>query len=396
MDVSALLVTSEYPPDIGGIGSHVSELARVLPAEAVNVEVVNPRDIWQPKIKDEQGNFSLVRPALIKAKPFYDVMLHHWLSRRLRRARFDIVHVHGMRPLAATRRLPARTIFTNHTTGFLARLNASPARKQRTARLLDHIDYLVAPSAERVEAARAFGYTRPAIMIPNGVDGGRFHPGASPLRAKWGLAESDVVILLARRLVEKNGIVDFAHAVRLLKPASFRVVVAGEGPERAKMVAILRDANLLDRVLFLGSVQNCDMPPVYRAADLSVLPSLAEATSISGLEAMATALPLVGTRVGGIPAIIADGTTGLLVDPAQPQALAAALDTLIADRALRMRFGAAARVRTEREFSWTTIARRTVEIYRACLAGRAVSDAPSRRANVRSAESLPGGGVTAL
>lgn len=367
MDIKALLVTSEFPPDIGGIGSHVSELANALTAELAQVEVVHPREVFSTKPDAGLWRYPIERPAIIKAEPFYQTMLHSWLRRRLRQTRFDIVHVHGLRPLAATRGLPARTIFTNHTTGFLARLTASDRRKRRTARLLGHVDYLIAPSPERVEAAYAFGYAKPAIMIPNAVDGAKFRPGPSPLRKEWKIGEHEVVILLARRLVEKNGIVDFARALRQLDPSTFRVVVAGDGPEREKMIAILKAGNLLDRVLFLGGVPNPDMPPVYRAADLSVLPSLAEATSISGLEAMATALPLVGTRVGGIPTLIDDGQTGLLVNPSQPDELAAALKVLLADGAMRKRFGAAARLRTQHEFNWPAIAKRTAEVYRACL-----------------------------
>jgi glycosyltransferase involved in cell wall biosynthesis len=112
------------------------------------------------------------------------------------------------------------------------------------------------------------------------------------------------------------------------------------------------------------------MPDLYRAADLSVLPSLAEATSIAGLEAMATGLPLVGTDVGGIPIIIEDKATGLIVSPRDPNAMAKALGQLIADADVRRRMGAAARAKVQREFTWPVIVEKTVEVYRAVLAAR--------------------------
>ena len=133
------------------------------------------------------------------------------------------------------------------------------------------------------------------------------------------------------------------------------------------MGAILAENGMLDRTIFLGSVANSEMPDLYRAADLSVLPSLAEATSIAGLEAMATGLPLVGTDVGGIPTIIEDKATGLIVPPRDPDAMANALGQLISDADLRRRMGAAARAKVEREFTWPVIVRKTVEVYRACL-----------------------------
>jgi glycosyltransferase involved in cell wall biosynthesis len=368
MDIRVLLVTSEFPPDVGGIASHVAELASALSTDLRHIEVVHPRSIWSKPAKWDAHGLTVHRPGLIKGEPFYQAMLHGWLSRKLATAPVDIVHVHGVRPLGATKGLPAKTVFTNHSSGFLARLNASPARKRLTARLLEHVDYVLAPSDELVDAARAFGYCGPAMMIPNGVDVRRFSPGASSFRREHGIGEDEILILLARRLVEKNGVSDFARAVCLLDSKAIRIVVAGDGPEREKMSAIFNEARAMDRVLFLGAVPNTQMPPVYRAADISVLPSLAEATSISGLEAMASGLPLVGTRVGGIPAIIDDGQTGLLVEAREPKAMADALLRLIADRPLRQAFGAAARRRAENEFSWPTIAGRTLDAYRECLA----------------------------
>jgi len=368
MSLRVLLVTSEFPPDVGGIGSHVAELARGLVSEIGRVTVVHPQSFGSKLPRTDTQAFEVDRPRLIKGEPFYGVMLHRWLAREHVRAPFDLVHVHGVRPLSATRGLSVPTVFTNHSSGFLARLRASPKRRRRTAALLQHVASLIAPSDELVEAARTLGYTGPATMIPNGVDPGRFSPGASPIRAKLGIGADETVILLARRLVEKNGVTWFAKALGPLKGRAFKVVVAGEGGERAGMEAILSENGMLDRTIFLGSVPNTDMPDLYRSADLSVLPSLAEATSIAGLEAMACALPLVGTNVGGIPTIIEDRATGLLVPPREPQAMAEALSLLIADVDLRRRMGAAARAKVEREFTWPVIVRKTVDVYRATLA----------------------------
>jgi glycosyltransferase involved in cell wall biosynthesis len=136
------------------------------------------------------------------------------------------------------------------------------------------------------------------------------------------------------------------------------------------MVEILDKAGMRDRVKFLGAVPNSSMPEIYRACDVAVLPSLAEATSIAGLEAMACGLPLVGTNVGGIPAIVADGVSGLLVPPADPDALAGALDRLVDNAGLRRAMGEAGRCSAQGNFSWPIIARRTAAAYEACLARR--------------------------
>ena len=121
---------------------------------------------------------------------------------------------------------------------------------------------------------------------------------------------------------------------------------------------------MLDRSIFLGNVPNPQMPLIYRAADISVLPSFMEATSITGLESMATGLPLVGTRVGGIPVLIEDGTSGRLVSPGKPGEIAAAIDQLVEDAALRKAMGQAGRRSAVENFSWGHIAEQTVEVYR--------------------------------
>ncbi len=364
------LITSEFPPVIGGIASHVYELARALSAKGVSVTVVHPVAPGTQAVETDAQHFTVHRPEIIRTKPFYDFALQRYLKTLQREHHFDLIHVHGVRPLTASKGLSIPVIFTNHSSGFLARHHAGFIRKWRTRRLLAHVDALIGPSDELVDSARYFGYQGPARMIANGVDAERFTPGKGFKRSAWAVNEDDIVILLARRLVFKNGVIGFAEAVAQMKAPNFRIVIAGDGPDRAAMTAILEKANRLDQCVFLGRISNADMPDIFRSADVSVLPSLAEATSIAGLEAMASGLPLVGTNVGGIPTIINDGVTGLIVPPRDPGALAKALDALCAEKDQRQKMGHAARARVEAEFSWPKIAEETCHIYDACLNNR--------------------------
>jgi len=361
------LITSEFPPVIGGIASHVYELARALSAKGVSVTIIHPVAPGTKMINGDAQGFDVLRPEIIRSKPFYDYALHRYLRTLQSERRFDFIHVHGVRPLAATKGLGIPVVFTNHSSGFLVRHHAGFIRKWRTKRLLKYVDALIGPSDELVESAKFFSYNGPAYMIANGVDAERFTPGEGTKRSAWNIHKDEVVILLARRLVFKNGVIGFAEAVAQMKAENFRIVIAGDGPDRAAMTEILEKANRLDGCLFLGRISNSDMPDIFRNADISVLPSLAEATSIAGLEAMASGLSLVGTNVGGIPTIINDGVTGLIVPPRDPAALAEALDSLCANSETRKAMGQAARARVEAEFSWPKIAEETRHIYEACF-----------------------------
>lgn len=372
------LITADFHPNVGGVAAHVVELGKALVKNGHEVHVVTlPLGEEQTRSSDLHGML-VHRPRIPKGKPLYSWLTRFWLNRFLSETPLDVMHVHGLRPLEATSGLTIPVVFTNHTSGFLKRIQKGAFERARLARRLAHVSHVLAPSDELVEATKSVGYPGPVHFIPNGVDTSRFRPAAAgdesesdfnsmavKFRFDWTRTDDEVVVLLARRLVEKNGVTVFAEAVtRLENRDRVRIVFAGDGAERARVEQILRDGGMLGRSVFLGNVPNPRMPGIYRAADLSVLPSFMEATSITGLESMATGLPLIGTRVGGIPVLIDDGMSGLLVSPGEPDEIAAAIDRLVADEALRKAMGEAGRQSAVANFSWANIAERTSEVYR--------------------------------
>jgi glycosyltransferase involved in cell wall biosynthesis len=175
-------------------------------------------------------------------------------------------------------------------------------------------------------------------------------------------------------LEPKNGVEFFIRSIPIVRErfpnAQFLVAGGGFPEERARFEDMLRAFGQQKGVVFSGNVSNTVMPKFYALATIAVLPSLMEATSIAGLEAMACGLPLIGTTVGGIPEIISDGDSGLLVEPRDERALAGAMLRLLEDQSLRTSLGREARRRVETEFAWSEIARRTCEVYDRVLAGR--------------------------
>ena len=184
-------------------------------------------------------------------------------------------------------------------------------------------------------------------------------------------------VVLSGQVVEIKGIWEYIEAARMLTAAGVGAtwVVLGEdllgkGETRRKAEEMVRAAGMADRFRFLGFRR--DAPTLIPLFDIAAVPSHQEPLGNASLEAMAGGLPVVGSRVGGIPEMVVDGQTGFLVPPRDANALAAALGRLIQDPATRARFGKAGRDRAASVFSVPVHALRMQEIYDEVLPGRRV------------------------
>lgn len=140
-----------------------------------------------------------------------------------------------------------------------------------------------------------------------------------------------------------------------------RVLLVGDGELRAELEAQARDLGVSHMIVFAG--ERDDVPDLLRIADIFVLPSVSEGLPISLLEAMAARLPLVASRVGGIPELIEDGRTGRLVPPNDPAALGLAILSFLDDPEASRRAGQAGRARLEECFSQDAMVRKTKALY---------------------------------
>ena len=196
--------------------------------------------------------------------------------------------------------------------------------------------------------------------VPNGIPLASF-AGAeeSPLRSTLAGPTSRPIVLNVGRLVGQKGQLHLLEAAALIPAAQF--VFAGDGPDRDVLQAKALELGLDERVTFLG--QRADIADLLSACDVFVLPSLFEGLPLSILEAMAAAKPVVATSVGGNPEVIADGETGLLVPPADPAALAAALRRVLSDAALAARLAAAGHAEVQRGYSVDAMVRGVTAVY---------------------------------
>jgi len=209
-------------------------------------------------------------------------------------------------------------------------------------------------------------------FVPNGIAGRAPTPGRD-IRAELGIAAGAPVIgsVGALRPVKRFDVLLRAAAALLPHHAGLRVVIAGEGSERASLEALAAELELGDALLMLG--QRGDVPDVVQAFDVAVVSSDFEGSPLSVMEYMEAALPVVATAVGGVPQVIHDGEHGVLVAPRDPAAMAGAIAGLLADPQRRRELGAAGRERRRTEFDLAVMVGRIEELYEQLYAeGRGV------------------------
>lgn len=209
------------------------------------------------------------------------------------------------------------------------------------------------------------------VTIHNGIDPRQFarRTDRRTARRKLGLPDDEgLVVGGVGRLEDAKGFEYLIGALSRLASThpDVMLVLAGQGVAREQLAARAGQLGISDRVRFLGYCP--DVQVVFDALDIFAMPSLCEALPYALLEAMATGLTAVGATVGGIPEVIVQGTTGLLVPPRNEVALAAALKALIDSSDLRSRMGAAARERVEKHFTEAEMVSKTLDLYRAVLA----------------------------
>ncbi len=206
-------------------------------------------------------------------------------------------------------------------------------------------------------------------VIHCGVDPEAFAPHAETAGAR---------LLFVGRLAAVKGLPILLHALAKLVEGHPTVTldVAGDGPDRAMLAELAATLDLTARVNFLGYQSEAQVRDLLRQTDVFVMASFAEGVPVVLMEAMAAGTPVVATRVAGIGELVDDGRSGLLVPPADPDALATAVARLLGDPDLRQRFAAAGRATVDREFNLRHESDRLVTVMSAALGGTAAPVRP--------------------
>ena len=225
-----------------------------------------------------------------------------------------------------------------------------------TKQALNDSKAVIAVSEALAEALRAMGVRPEKIqVIPNGVNTAVFFPGEERLGKD---------LLFVGNITENKGLRYLLTAFANIQGQipGVRMVIAGDGPERAAFEKLAQHLGIAEDVVFTGAKPQQSIAEMMRAAKVFVLPSLSEGFGVVLLEAMACGVPCIGTSVGGIPGILNHGT-GLLVPPGDPGALGEAILRLIQSPALREEMRRKGIDQVACQYSWQAISKRILSVY---------------------------------
>ena len=353
-----MALVGPLPPPAGGMANQTRQLAELLRAAGAEVDLVptNPpfRPAWVGKL-----------PVLRAGVRLAAYVLRLWRAA----GRAQLLHVMANSgwswhlfavPAIWVARARGVPVVVNYRGGGAADFLARSQRQVRFS--MRQVAAVIVPSGFLVNVFQRFGIA--AEIVPNILDLARFRPAdaARPgAAARQGGPRSQVVVARNLEAIYDNATAIQAFALLRQRLPGALLTVAGSGPEAGRLQALVLALGMNDAVRFTGTLDRDAMVALYATADVSLNPSLTDNSPNSVLESMASGVPVVSTDVGGVPFILEDGRTGLLVPPGDAQAMAAALYRLLTDEALWQSLATASQAEVQR-YAWPQVAARLLGV----------------------------------
>ena len=394
--LNVCFVTPEYFPISGGTGAYVYYLSHSLQKLGHNVHVVARHN------EDAEDTVDAIKVHYIKGTG--NALTRYWrfarsASKKIeelnKQIGFDIIHANL--PLVPSFAIPkdsakalvcavhstwkGEAIVTkrdnpkelNPNEKMMLRFNRVLRRYE--TQLMNRSDALIAVSRYTVgELTELYGIEEEKIhVIYNGVDINKFkpRPDRAELRREFGLEEEKKIVLFVGRLYHRKGLETLLHSIPpvLQEFGDVKFAISGTGFKKKEQSLrdLAKELDIEDTVKFLGYVPDEKLPELYSASDIFVLPAIYENFPFAILEAQATALPVISTKVGGIPEFLADKKNGFLIDPGDPKQLTQRVLTLLQDPKLAEEMGRRGRKLIEEKFAWRLITDQVIDLYHKLL-----------------------------
>src|SRR5918997_6788365 len=384
--------------DAGGMNVYIRELACHLAQQGLPIDIFTRRtDLDTPEVREICPGVNVIAVTAGPPEPIGKNDLFPLLPEFAEQmalysvragVRYDVVHAHywlsGWVAELARRYWETPFVQMFHTTAHMKNAVAEHAdretdlRLQTEKRLLTLADGIIAANPdERADLIWRMGVpTEKVCTIPPGVDLELFQPRSrASSRSEIGIGPDERIVLFVGRIDPIKGIdtlIDAAEimlSTRSVEPAPTFLIVGGDlGPDGAPVGPLADVANSIERrgiaasFRLVGSQPQDQLPVFYAAADVVAVPSRYESFGLVAVEALACGKPVVASRVGGLRFTIDEGTTGFLVKPQSPPALAEALEQILTDETLRAGMSAAARPSVAR-YDWSNVARQVKHVY---------------------------------
>jgi len=361
-----LIITLEYPPQIGGIASYTYNLAKNLPAQDVVV--------YAPKMAGD-ADFDKRNPwKTIRKKPYFSFFWPKWIrmyfqiSKIVKEEKIQQIFVHHALPvgyvayLVGKMRRIAYTIFFHGTD---LELGTKGSKKGKLKMICKSAQKIVVNSNFLKEKFKSkFEDLNKDIRVIYPCPGDIFSAPVpenelKKLRSQLAL-EGKKVVLTVSRIAEGKG---FPHMIRLLPKMLERVpnlvwLIIGDGPKKAEVMKLIQKNYLQNVTRFIGAVPYNDLPKYFKLSDIMVLLTHPDETTEEGwgtvfAEAAASGLPAVAGRVGGVDEVVQHLVTGMVVDIHQDQGVISAVADLLTNKEYAKKMGDAGKERVQREFNWT-------------------------------------------
>jgi rhamnosyl/mannosyltransferase len=370
--MKVLYVYKDYYPVVGGIENHIRLICRGLKAGWPEVEpTVLVTNRARNTVVEEMDGVKVIkagRLATISSAPI-SLSLFAWM----RRLEADITHLHFPYPIGELAYLlvgRSRKMVITYHSDIVRQKYLLQVYRPFLYRLLARADRITVSSPNYI---RSSTYLQPlahkCVVIPHGADLSRFAATAEVQRRAQELRQryGPPLILFVGLLRYYKGL---SFLIQAMPQIPGRLLVVGEGPQGQEWRELSQQLGLEEKVIFLGRVSDEDLVALYHACDVFVLPAIhrSESWGAVQVEAMACGKPVVCTELGtGTSFVNLHGQTGLVVPPRDAAALAQAIGTLLEDEPLRQQMGQRARERAEKEFSFTTMVKRLVDLYKDVL-----------------------------